>query len=239
MARTILVADDSPTIQKKASGILTGEGLDVVTVSNGVAAVKKLKAISPLVVLADVSMPGKDGYEVCEFVKGSAEHRHVPVVLIFSDMDTYEEARGASAQADGRIRKPFDGAELIAIVSKFVAQAEAAAPKPAGAKAAPARKPAPTQPKVVKPAVPSLTALKRDLHARLIEAIADFATTCELPADLTRADVLDDISKVCAYIPTSGWDARLTQHSLGGRNPNKDIPITSGAKVRAVRKAAA
>ena len=103
----------------------------------------------------------------------------------------------------------------------------AAAPDPAGAKAAPARKPAPTQPKVVKPAVPSLTALKRDLHARLIEAIADFATTCELPADLTRADVLDDISKVCAYIPTSGWDARLTQHSLGGRNPNKDIPITT------------
>ena len=64
MGRTILVADDSPTIQKKASGILTGEGLDVVTVSNGVAAVKKLPTVNPLVVLADVSMPGKDGYEV-------------------------------------------------------------------------------------------------------------------------------------------------------------------------------
>ena len=54
MGRTILVADDSPTVQKKASGILTGEGLDVVTVSNGVAAVKKLPSVNPLVVLADV-----------------------------------------------------------------------------------------------------------------------------------------------------------------------------------------
>ena len=61
MARTVLVADDSPTHQRKANGILTGEGLQVVTVSNGVAAIKKLPTVKPMVVLADVSMPGKDG----------------------------------------------------------------------------------------------------------------------------------------------------------------------------------
>jgi CheY-like chemotaxis protein len=164
VARTILVADDSPTIQKKASGILTGEGLDVVTVSNGVAAVKKLPAINPLVVLADVSMPGKDGYEVCEFVKGSAELRHVPVILIFSDVDAYEEARGARVQADGRIRKPFDHAELIAIVSKFIAQAEAAAPKPAPPPPAPTPEyvvaPVDEEPEIAtKPEEPDLSAL--------------------------------------------------------------------------------
>jgi CheY-like chemotaxis protein len=131
VARTILVADDSPTVQKKASGILTGEGLDVVTVSNGVAAVKKMAAVKPLMVLADVAMPGKDGYEVCEFVKSSVDLAHIPVVLIFSEMDSYEAARGARVQVDGTIRKPFDRDELIATVSKFVAQAEAAAPKPA------------------------------------------------------------------------------------------------------------
>lgn len=130
MARTILVADDSPTIQKKASGILTGEGLEVVTVSNGVAAVKKLPTIKPLVVLADISMPGKDGYEVCEFVKKSDELRHIPVVLVFSDLEPYEPERGARAGADGTIRKPFDHNELIASVQKFVAQSEAAAPHP-------------------------------------------------------------------------------------------------------------
>ncbi len=129
MARKVLIADDSPTVQKKASGILTGEGIEVVTVSNGVAAIKKLPIVNPMVVLADVSMPGKDGYEVCEFVKGSAEFAGVPVVLVFSDDDTYEEQKGARVRADGRIKKPFDRDELIATVNKFLAISEAAAAK--------------------------------------------------------------------------------------------------------------
>ncbi len=128
MGRTILVADDSPTIQKKASGILTGEGLDVVTVSNGVAAVKKLPTVNPIVVLADVSMPGKDGYEVCEYIKSNAGLSNIFVLLIFSDTDPYEEAKGARVSADGRIKKPFDREELVATVAKFVNQAEAARP---------------------------------------------------------------------------------------------------------------
>ena len=128
MGRTILVADDSPTVQKKASGILTGEGLDVVTVSNGVAAVKKLPTVNPVVVLADVSMPGKDGYEVCEYIKSNASLSNIFVLLIFSDTDPYEEAKGARVSADGRIKKPFDREELVATVAKFVNQAEAAKP---------------------------------------------------------------------------------------------------------------
>jgi CheY-like chemotaxis protein len=136
VGRTILVADDSPTVQKKASGILTGEGLDVVTVSNGVAAVKKLPSVNPLVVLADVSMPGKDGYEVCEHIKSNASLSHVSVILIFSDTDPYEEAKGSRVGADGKISKPFDRDELVATVAKFVAQSEAAAQKAAEPKAA-------------------------------------------------------------------------------------------------------
>jgi CheY-like chemotaxis protein len=131
VARTVLIADDSPTIQKRASGILTGEGIEVVTVSNGVAAIKKLPTVKPLVILADVSMPGKDGYEVCEFVKGSADFPNVSVLLVFSDDDIYDEQKGARAHADGRIKKPFsDPAELIAMVAKHLALAEASAPKP-------------------------------------------------------------------------------------------------------------
>ena len=129
MARKILIADDSPTVQKKASGILVGEGMEVVTVSNGVAAIKKLPTVHPMVILADVAMPGKDGYEVCEFVKGSKEYENVPVLLVFSDGDMYDEQRGARARADGRIKKPFDRDELIATVAKHMAAAEAAAQK--------------------------------------------------------------------------------------------------------------
>jgi CheY-like chemotaxis protein len=137
VGRTVLVADDSPSIQNKAKGILTGEGLEVVTVSNGVAAIKKLPTVKPQLVIADVAMPGRDGYEVCEFVKNSPELSFVPVVLVFSDMDPYDEQRGARARADATIKKspeqrdPFDHEELVAMVAKFLAQAEAAAPKEA------------------------------------------------------------------------------------------------------------
>ena len=130
MARTVLVADDSPTHQRKANGILTGEGLEVVTVSNGVAAIKKLPTVKPMLVLADVSMPGKDGYEVCEFVKNSPELAHVPVLLIVSDMEPCDQDRASRVGADGTIKKPFVQEELVSTVTKFLARAEAAAPKP-------------------------------------------------------------------------------------------------------------
>jgi len=130
VARTVLVADDSPTHQRKANGILTGEGLQVVTVSNGVAAIKKLPTVKPMVVLADVSMPGKDGYEVCEFIKNSPDLAHVPVLLIISDMEPYDEERAARVRADGTIKKPFVQEDLVSAVTKLLAQAEAAAPKP-------------------------------------------------------------------------------------------------------------
>ena len=128
MARMVLVADDSPTIQKKALGILKGEGFEVETVSNGVAAIKRLAVLHPVVILADVSMPGRDGYEVCDFVKKSAELSQVPVLLVASDMEPYDDARGAEVRADGIIKKPFEAHELISIVVRFAEQFEAAVP---------------------------------------------------------------------------------------------------------------
>ena len=128
MARVILVADDSPTIQKKAVGILKGEGFEVETVSNGVAAIKRLAVLHPVVILADVSMPGRDGYEVCDFVKKSAELSHVPVLLVASDMEPYDETRGTHVKADGIIKKPFDPQELISHVVKFAEVCNATAP---------------------------------------------------------------------------------------------------------------
>src|ERR1035437_8381090 len=105
VAPIVVGAEDSPTIQKRALGILKGQGFEEETVSNGVAAVRRLAFLRPVVILADVSMPGRDGYEVCEYVKKSAEHAHVPVLLIASDMEPYDEVRGAQVRADGRVIK--------------------------------------------------------------------------------------------------------------------------------------
>jgi len=197
VTRTILIADDSPTVQKKASGILTGEGMDVITVSNGVAAIKKLPSVKPTVILADVSMPGKDGYEVCEFVKGSADFPNVSVILVFSDDDVYDEQKGARARADGRIRKPFDRDELINTVHRFLAVAEAAQ-TPLGAtmiyKIPPRPRPAP--PPVVEPVdeepdyVP-----KKETDLSRFEGTAAFAET-----------PLEDVS-AAPPSPAAGFDA--------------------------------
>ena len=130
MARLILIADDSPIIQRKAQRILQDAGFEVQTVSNGVAAVKKLPVMQPILVLADVSMPGKDGYEVCEFVKTSPGLRHVPVLLVGSDLEPYDEQRGERVRADGIIKKPFSPHDLIAMVRRFAALAKAPASPP-------------------------------------------------------------------------------------------------------------
>ncbi|HVA01886.1 MAG TPA: response regulator [Terriglobia bacterium] len=130
MTRTILVADDSPTIQRQASGLLIAEGMEVVSVSNGVAAIKKLPTVKPHLILADVSMPGKDGYEVCEFVKHSTELCHIPVLLTCSEFEPYHEDRGTEVQADGCVKKPFNQYNLIAAVTKCLTQSELAQPAP-------------------------------------------------------------------------------------------------------------
>ena len=157
MARIVLVADDSPTHQRRATGILTGEGLEVVTVSNGVAAIKKLSMLRPALILADVSMPGRDGYEVCEFVKSSPDLARVPVLLIFSDLEPFDEARAQRSRADGRIKKPFGQDELVATVHRFLAEVEEAAPPPPvrSAYAAPLEPAIVTEPVDEEPSVPS------------------------------------------------------------------------------------
>ncbi len=130
MPRLVLIADGSPSHQRRAQGILTGEGLEVLTVSNGVAAIKKLPTIKPALILADVSMPGRDGYEVCDFVKNSPNLTRVPVLLSYSDQAPYDESRAQRVRADGRIKKPFGQDELLGAVNRFLVQEEAAPPPP-------------------------------------------------------------------------------------------------------------
>jgi len=145
VARIVLVADDSPTIQKRAVGILKGEGFEVETVSNGVAAIKRLAILRPVAILADVSMPGRDGYEVCDYVKKSPDLCHVPVLLVASDMEPYDSAKGAEVRADGIIKKPFEARELISLVVKFAEQFEAATIAIPAASVAPPPNPEPVE----------------------------------------------------------------------------------------------
>ena len=80
MGKKILLADDSITIQKVIELTFSDEDFDVVTVGNGRLAIEKVQDVRPDVVLCDIIMPEKDGYEVCDFVKKNPALSHIPVL---------------------------------------------------------------------------------------------------------------------------------------------------------------
>ncbi len=103
----ILVADDNSNIQKMVGLALKDQGIDVVAVGNGEAAVRKISDIKPDLVLADVFMPVRNGYEVCRYVKEDATLKHIPVILLVGAFDPLDEQEAQRVGADGVLKKPF------------------------------------------------------------------------------------------------------------------------------------
>jgi CheY-like chemotaxis protein len=103
----ILVADDNSNIQKMVGLALKDQGIDVVAVGNGEAAVRKISDIRPDLVLADVFMPVRNGYEVCQYVKLDASLAHIPVILLVGAFDPLDEQEAQRVGADGVLKKPF------------------------------------------------------------------------------------------------------------------------------------
>ncbi len=122
MANKILLADDSITIQKVVNLTFTDEGINVVTVGNGELALKKLGEEQFDLVLADIFMPGRNGYEVCEYVKANAETRDVPVILLVGAFEPFDKSEAARVQADGHLTKPFESRILIETVKRMLAE---------------------------------------------------------------------------------------------------------------------
>ena len=103
----ILVADDNSNIQKMVGLALKDQGIDVVAVGNGEAAVRKIADVRPDLVLADVFMPVRNGYEVCQFVKMDSALAHIPVILLVGAFDPLDEQEAQRVGADGVLKKPF------------------------------------------------------------------------------------------------------------------------------------
>ena len=103
----ILIADDNSNIQRMAALALKDAGIEVVAVGNGEAAVRKLREVSPDLVLADIFMPVRNGYEVCEFVKHDPKYSNTPVLLLAGAFDPFDEREAQRVQADGILKKPF------------------------------------------------------------------------------------------------------------------------------------
>lgn len=104
---TILIADDNSNIQKMVTLALKDQGIDVIAVGNGEAAVRKMRDMVPDLVLADIFMPVRSGYEVCEFVKQDQRLAHVPVILLTGAFDPFDQAEAERVGANGVLKKPF------------------------------------------------------------------------------------------------------------------------------------
>ncbi len=105
--RTLLLADDSITIQKVVDLTFADEGVSVVSVNNGREAIEKLAELAPDVVLADVFMPQVNGYEVCEYIKQNERLKHIPVMLLVGSFEPFDEAEARRVGADDTLTKPF------------------------------------------------------------------------------------------------------------------------------------
>ncbi|MFY9556480.1 MAG: response regulator [Blastocatellia bacterium] len=151
MGSRILLADDSITIQKVVNLTFADEGIEVVAVSSGDLAERRLPEINPDLVLADIFMPGKNGYELCESIKQNSQFRNVPVVLLVGAFEPFDQVEARRVQADAHLTKPFESRTLVETVRRLISSTPSSNIGPIVASASEEQ---PEQPLPVSPAMP-------------------------------------------------------------------------------------
>lgn len=137
MPKRILLADDSITIQKVVELTFSDGDYEVTAVNNGAKAIQKLSEMRPDIVLSDIIMPEKNGYEVCEYVKSHPELRNLPVILLTGTFEPFDPDRADKAGCDAVVTKPFESQSLIQKVEELIEQSRAATPASSPAPSAP------------------------------------------------------------------------------------------------------
>jgi len=152
MPKSLLVADDSLTIRKVIDMIFATEDFEITSVDNGLEAISKARELCPDLVLADVAMPGRSGYEVCDALKSDPQTQSIPVMLLAGTFEPFDESRARAARADDYIIKPFESQALLDKVRTLTGAPKSAEParrvfatesSASGARPPPSRVPAP------------------------------------------------------------------------------------------------
>lgn len=131
MSKTILLADDSLTIQKVVELTFADTEYQVVSMSSGDDLILKLGEVSPDLVICDIIMPGRDGYEVCQEIKSDPATLHIPVILLSGTFEPFDRDRALAAGCSEIITKPFEARKLVDTVEQLLGSQVVKAEAPA------------------------------------------------------------------------------------------------------------
>jgi CheY-like chemotaxis protein len=246
---TLLLADDSVTIQRVIELTFADEDVTVIAVSDGDQAIERLEASPPDIVLADIGMPGKNGYEVAQYIRRSPKLAHIPVVLLTGAFEPVDQARANDAGCDGVLAKPFEPQLVIGRVKELLARShrgpDAKAPDAAGGSALappPTSTPAAVsiweqplaeqrlvtpfvEPSLAEaPASPVARGELNDYFDRLDAAFSTLASNAPLPSPAPAAPIGDSFaSPAISDIDWFGTTAAATPAEIPGSEP-WDVP---------------
>jgi DNA-binding response OmpR family regulator len=120
MSRRVLVADDEPSIVTAVEFLLRREGYEVEIARDGREALELIEASPPDLVVLDVMMPQKSGYEICRSIRGRDDWRHIKVIMLSAKGRDAEVTKGMALGADAYVTKPFSTRDLVARVKTLL-----------------------------------------------------------------------------------------------------------------------
>jgi DNA-binding response OmpR family regulator len=123
MPKKVLIADDEPNIVMSLQFLMEHEGYEVRTVADGEAALEAVREFRPDLVLLDVMMPRRNGYEICRAVRATPELEGIKVVMLTAKGRDIDAEKGLALGADSYVTKPFATKELVARVKAMLGDA--------------------------------------------------------------------------------------------------------------------
>ncbi|HET6467455.1 MAG TPA: response regulator [Geminicoccaceae bacterium] len=122
MPKTVLVADDEPSILLSLRFLLQKAGYTVLTATNGGEALAALEQARPDLILLDVMMPERDGFDVCQSLRGDPSYRDVPIIMLTAKGRDIDRQKGMAMGATDYVSKPFSTRELMDTVRRYLPQ---------------------------------------------------------------------------------------------------------------------
>ncbi len=236
MSHKLLLADDSVTIQRVIELTFADEDVKVTVVGDGKQAIERIVVDRPDIVLADIGMPERDGYEVAAFIKNDPRFAGIPVILLTGAFEPLDEERARKVGCDGVLVKPFEPQVVINRVKELLAGRRPVTPAAIGPAAAEARDPvidrldAALAPPPVPAAAPRSGDALEDYFDRLDAAFANMGA----PPGASRVEERhEDLSAGIGELhqpppqatpagedPMTTWDPDLTADEGPARQPN-------------------